>query len=114
MSWRGANGLRPWLLQRLSAAYLAGFLVFALFLLAAGPAPGYRAWHDWVAGPLVNTALALFFLALVIHAWVGARDVILDYVGPLFLRVALLVLMALMLLGSLLWSLRVLFSVHVS
>ena len=110
MSWRGANGLRPWLMQRLSAAYIAGFLLFVLFQLASGPQPSFEAWRAWAASPLTNAALALFFTALLAHAWVGTRDVLMDYVKPLALRFLLLTLFGLMLLGSLFWSLRVLFS----
>jgi len=114
VSWRGANGLRPWLMQRLSAVYIAGFLLFLLFQLAAGPVFAFEAWRAWVAGPLVNAALALFFVALLIHAWVGTRDVIMDYVKPMALRFSLLVLFGLVFLVSLFWSLRVLFSVSPS
>ena len=111
MSWRGAGGLRPWLIQRLGAVYMAGFLLFVLASLASASAISFDAWRDWVCQPLVNASLALFLLALLAHAWVGTRDVIMDYVKPVALRFSLLVLFALILLISLFWSLRVLFSV---
>jgi len=111
VSWRGANGLRPWLMQRLSAVYIAGFLIFILFNLAAVPVVSFGAWRDWVASPLVNAALALFIVALLVHAWVGTRDVIMDYVKPVAARFLMLVLFGLIFLICLFWSLRVLFSV---
>ena len=111
MSWRGANGLRPWLMQRLSAVYMAGFLLFVLASLTSASAMSFDAWRGWVGRPLVNAAMALFVLALLVHAWVGTRDVIMDYVKPVALRFPLLVLFALIFLISLFWSLRVLFSV---
>jgi len=114
VSWRGANGLRPWLMQRLSAVYIAGFLIFILFNLAAAPVVNFGAWRGWVASPLVNAALALFVVALLVHAWVGTRDVLMDYVKPVALRFVLLTLFALIFLISLFWSLRVLFSVTLS
>ncbi len=111
MSWRGANGLRPWLMQRLSAVYMAGFLLFALGSLAGASSVSFEAWRDWVGQPLVNAAMALFVVALLAHAWVGTRDVLMDYVKPMALRFPLLLLFALIFLISLFWSLRVLFSV---
>ena len=74
----------------------------------------FDAWRNWVARPLVNAAIALLVLALLTHAWVGTRDVIMDYVKPVALRFSLLVLFALIFLISLFWSLRVLFSVTVA
>ncbi len=111
MSWRGAGGLRPWLVQRLSAVYLAGFLLFVLASLASASSISFDAWRGWIGRPLVNAAVALFALALLAHAWVGTRDVIMDYVKPVALRFSLLVLSGLVFLLSLFWSLRVLFSV---
>jgi len=114
VSWRGANGLRPWLIQRLSAVYIAAFLIFVLASLAATPSMSFDAWRGWVGRPLVNAAIALLVLALLMHAWVGTRDVIMDYVKPVAVRFSLLVLFGLVFLISLFWSLRVLFSVTMS
>ncbi len=114
MSWRGANGLRPWLMQRLSAVYIASFLLFILLTLIGTHTVSFTAWHHWVSLPLVNAAFALFVVALLIHAWVGIRDVIMDYVQPVVARFLLLLLFGLIFLISLLWSLRVLFSVTMS
>ena len=111
MSWRASNGLRPWLLQRLSAVCIAAFLIFVLVSLAGARSISFSAWHDWVSQPLVNAAFSLFVVALLAHAWVGTRDVIMDYVKPAMLRFVVLTLFALFLFASLFWSLRVLFSV---
>jgi succinate dehydrogenase / fumarate reductase membrane anchor subunit len=53
-------------------------------------------------------ATALAAAALLLHAWVGVRDVILDYVKPLPLRAGLLVLVALVLAAEGLWAARLL------
>ena len=52
----------------------------------------------------------LFVAALLIHAWVGIRDIILDYVHPFGARLVVLSLFALMLITSGLWAARVLFN----
>jgi succinate dehydrogenase / fumarate reductase membrane anchor subunit len=105
---RRADGLRTWLLQRVSAVYLAVFLVYVLVHFWLNPNPDYTAWRNWVASPAVSITGAGFILALLIHGWVGLRDVTLDYVHPLGLRLAVLTLIAFLLIGCGLWAMRIL------
>jgi succinate dehydrogenase / fumarate reductase membrane anchor subunit len=107
MSWR-MSGLKSWLLQRVSAVYLAGFLVYFLFAMMASPPRSYADWHGWMSSSAMSLATALFFVALLAHAWVGIRDVMLDYIKPFSLRLALLVLLAVGLVVMALWAIRIL------
>ena len=109
---RRAQGLRAWLWQRLSSVYMLLYLVYLGVHLSLNPAPSYSEWHGWMAEPPVALATALFFGALLMHAWVGLRDVIIDYVGALSLRLTLLALTGLVLVGSGLWVLRALYSLN--
>lgn len=102
------HGLRGWVLQRLSAVYLALFLLFLLARLLIVPPGSAQAWRAWVGSPPVNGAWAVFFAALLIHAWVGMRDVLIDYVRPAGLRLGLLFLLGLALLAMGYWALVVL------
>lgn len=86
-----ASGARAWLLQRLTAHMLL-FLVFALARLAIDMPPSYEAWRRWMGGDTMRIAIFLFFTALLLHAWVGLRDIVMDYVHPLALRIAVLTL----------------------
>ena len=107
---RKLSGLRAWYVQRLSAAYIVLFLLVSLIsVLMHGWPQNYAAWQSLWSSPVVNLTTLLFVLALVMHAWVGIRDVILDYVHPFPLRLTLLTLFALMLLVSALWFAAVLF-----
>ena len=103
------SGLRAWLMQRISALYLMGFSVYLFFHFLLNPPADYTAWMTWLNAPLVSTAWALFFVALLIHSWVGIRDVVLDYVHPLGLRLTALTVIGVALLGTGLWVLRILF-----
>lgn len=99
------GGLRAWLLQRVTSVYVAVFLIYILVYLALnGDGMGYAGWRDWVGHPLMLLATALFFLALLLHAWIGLRDVVLDYVKPLALRLTVLALMALALVACGVWA----------
>jgi succinate dehydrogenase membrane anchor subunit len=108
---RPAHGLRDWLLQRISAVYLAGFLVFFLLRIGLGPALDYQAWHAWFAHPAMTVASTAFVLLLLLHGWLGMRDVVLDYVHRLWLRLLLLSLIGLLLTGCGLWALHILLPV---
>lgn len=91
---RPIQGLRAWLLQRVTAVYLALFLLYLLGRLWFSPPSDFAAWRAWVGQPATSAVLGLSFAMLLAHAWVGVRDVLLDYVPKLRLRVALLALVA--------------------
>jgi len=105
---RPTHGLRDWLLQRLTAVYLGGFLVFLLVHFLLQPQHSFQQWHDWVTHPVMLIAIALFIMAVLVHGWVGMRDVVLDYVHTISLRLTILSLTGLILISCGLWALRVL------
>ncbi len=84
------SGTRAWLLQRLSALYLLGFTIYALVRLALGAPASYEAWRGWLSGAGTEVVVLLLFVALLLHSWIGLRDVIVDYVHPLGVRLAVL------------------------
>ena len=83
------SGLRAWLVQRISAVYLLGFIVFLLARLPTSHWT-YASWRDFALAPGVRVGVLLFFGGLLLHAWVGLRDVILDYVHPAAVRTVVL------------------------
>ena len=103
------RGLGEWLLQRLSALYLAGFIFWLLVSLSLSPVSGYVAWKTWFAGGAVRLAFALFILSVLVHAWVGLRSVFLDYLHPLWLRFTVQLVTALSLLALAFWTAQILF-----
>lgn len=106
------SGLTAWLVQRLSAIYMALFLVICVFSLTPLPALHYAQWYQFFSNPLVAIALPIFFLALLLHVWVGVRDVILDYAGqtPL-IRLALLAMLGFWLIAMGVWLIRIMIKV---
>jgi succinate dehydrogenase / fumarate reductase membrane anchor subunit len=105
---RAFSGLRAWLVQRFTAVWMLFFLVFVLLHFALHPPGSFDEWQAWVGAPFVRLAAALFFLSLFVHAWVGLRDVLIDYARALPLRLALLAALCLVLAGLALWVLQVL------
>lgn len=106
------SGFRAWALQRISALYILVYVMIALFcLLWYGLPDSYVEWRGLFAGSGFNLATLGLFAALLSHAWVGARDIIVDYVHPDGWRFALLAMLGLVLVLCGLWVLRVLLAV---
>lgn len=105
---RTPQGLRAWLVQRLSAVYLGGFLFYGGARWLLMPPQDWVQWHVWLSHPLMRIASAVFILAILVHVWIGMRNVVLDYVRPFGVRLSLLALIGLVLAGCGLWSLQVL------
>jgi succinate dehydrogenase / fumarate reductase membrane anchor subunit len=103
----GATGLRAWVYQRISAIYLAVFSLFLIGHFLLNPPGDVEAWRAWVARPGVAVGGHLFFLALAVHAWVGIRDVLIDYVHPAAIRLTLLLLFGFVLIASAAWAMQV-------
>jgi len=102
------RGLGEWLVQRLTAVYLAGFVLWLTTRLYIAPPPDHVAWKAWMSGGAVRAVFALFFLALVLHAWAGMRSVFLDYLKPLWLRFVVQAITAIVLLLCVFWAAQIL------
>lgn len=111
MSLRASSGLGAWTLQRFSAIYMALFAIYVFFELMLGKEIGYGPWVAWVSYPFNNIALGLFVLSLLVHAWVGTRDIILDYVKPFYFRILKLSIVAFLLIAMGVWALGILVKV---
>jgi len=105
---RPTHGLRDWLMQRFSAVYLGVFLLYLITHFIRHPQPTYQQWHAWISHPVMSIASAIFIIAVLVHGWVGMRDVVLDYVHSLRLRLLVLALIALVFIACGLWALQVL------
>ncbi|MBK9245566.1 MAG: succinate dehydrogenase, hydrophobic membrane anchor protein [Burkholderiales bacterium] len=84
------SGLRAWTVQRLSALLLTPLVLWMGGRLLYAPPVDHAQWRALLADPAANVAVAGLFAALIAHAWVGLRDVVLDYVHARVLRAALL------------------------
>jgi succinate dehydrogenase / fumarate reductase membrane anchor subunit len=106
---RRAAGLWAWVLQRATAIYLGLLLPWLLLHFLFSPPTDADTWRAWVAQPLIGMALSLGLLSLLAHAWVGVRDIFIDYVHPLAIRLTLLGLTAFGLLACAVWGLQIIF-----
>ncbi len=105
-------GVRDWLAQRVTAALMAIFtiVVLARLILTSGPV-GYDKWAGLFAGQGMKMLTFATIVALLYHAWVGMRDVWMDYIKPVGVRLALLILTIIYLVGCGGWAVQVLWRV---
>jgi len=101
-------GMRDWLAQRLTAVVMAVYSVVLAVVLMRGEPITYPVWRDLFAQGWMRVATLVFAVSLVWHAWVGARDILMDYVKPDGLRLALQVLTLLLLATYMAWTIQVL------
>lgn len=106
------RGLGLWLAQRASAAvmlfYLPGFLIYVVL---AAPLD-HAAWRGLFVPVTAKVASLLFAAAVLLHAWIGLREILIDYLHALAVRLALLFLFAALYAGCLLWAIEILWGVR--
>ena len=99
-------GLRDWAMQRATAVLmLINTAALIVFLLAL---PGdYAAWQAFFSQTWVKVFTQISFIALFLHAWVGIRDLWMDYIKPFGLRLFLQVATIVWLAGCMVYSVKV-------
>ncbi len=108
MSLHVLEGLRPWVIQRVSAVYIVFFLLYVCYGLFVADVLAYEAWTSWLYTPFNTLATGIFAIALLFHAWIGMRDVVLDYIHNTLLRIFILAMLVGILLGCGLWLFKIL------
>jgi succinate dehydrogenase / fumarate reductase, membrane anchor subunit len=102
-------GLRDWLAQRITAIVMAVYVGALLFVfLSARPITTYGAWRELFAQGWMRVATLLFVVSLAWHAWVGVRDILMDYVHATALRLSLQVLTLVLLAVYIGWTAQIL------
>jgi len=99
-------GLRDWIAQRATAVIMAIYTVALVLFLLAMPS-SYENWQGFFRQTWVQVLTQTTLLALVIHAWVGIRDLWMDYVKPVSVRLVLHVLTILWLVSCFVYSVKV-------
>lgn len=93
------HGFKDWLLQRITAVIMALYTIVLLVLFMLSEEHNYQNWAALFAHPLLKILTFMTFLSLFFHAWVGIRDIWMDYIKPLSIRLIMHVLTALWLIG---------------
>lgn len=101
-------GLRDWLIQRISAVVMAVYSVAMAVYLLLQRYLDYDVWTNLFSSQLVRTFTLLFLLSLFYHAWIGVRDIVMDYIKPAGVRLVIHTLVILALMLYVIWSVQIL------
>ena len=101
-------GVGDWLLQRLTAVVMAIYTMVVFIGVMLGPPRSYAEWKEFFSPALFRVATMLFVAALLYHAWVGMRDILMDYLHSTSVRLAAQSAVGLFLLFYLIWTASIL------
>ncbi len=101
------NGLKDWLIQRVTALYFAVYSLFLLGFVLLHPQLNYSEWQGLFHEMWFQIASIVALLTLSLHAWIGVWTVSTDYIKCTAIRLPLQLLVALLLLGQFLWGLMI-------
>lgn len=98
------GGLGEWLAQRGTAVLMTvATAVLGVALLLHSPG-GHREWVAFMGIEWVRVTALLFLLALGWHAWIGGRDIFMDYIKPDGVRVLAHFVLAVHLVACMVWA----------
>ena len=104
-------GTRDWLAQRVTALLMT---LFTLALVVQVLMPGEMSYDKWGAifsHQWMKVLTFVTIVSLLYHAWVGMRDIWMDYVKPVGTRLTLQVLTLVWLVGCAGWAMQVLWKI---
>jgi succinate dehydrogenase / fumarate reductase membrane anchor subunit len=104
-------GLKDWLAQRLTAILMAVYTFTLLFSFLSGHNFTYEGWAGLFAHQWFKLFSLVTFAALFYHAWVGVRDIWMDYVKSVGLRLTLQMATIVWLVVCAAWAVQILWSV---
>ena len=103
-------GLKDWLAQRVTALVMIAYTVIFLVALGRGTV-SYASWKALFAQEWMRFATFLFVASVLIHAWIGVRNIWMDYIKHTGLRLALQVATILWLVGCAGWAMQILWRI---
>jgi len=105
-------GFRDWLSQRVTASLMALFTLIVLgqVIFSRGPI-GYDKWAGIFAAQWMKVLTFTVIASLLWHVWVGMRDVLMDYIKPVGIKLVLQIFVIVWLTGCAGWAIQVLWRV---
>lgn len=100
-------GLKDWLAQRVTGAVMAAYTLIVAVALLQGAGSSYESWRALMSSGLMRFVTFLFIVSLCWHAWVGVRDIWMDYVQPVGIKLVLHVLTLSALVGYAGWATQI-------
>ena len=102
------NGLRDWLIQNMTAFFMAVYIISLVIYLMFNPVRDYYSWHLLFNSMFMRISTVLFLLFLILHTRIGLWTIATDYLKSTVIRIIFLVVTSLVLVGSFIWAASVL------
>lgn len=101
-------GLRDWLAQRITALLMTLFTLAVVVQVLLPGEMGYDKWAGIFSRQWMKVLTFVVIVSLLYHVWVGMRDVWMDYVKPVGIKLVLQVFTIVWLTGCAGWAIQVL------
>ena len=101
-------GLRDWLSQRITAVVMTLYSALLLGIVLWHGGLDYATWQALFACNAFRVATFLFMASLLVHAWVGVRNILMDYDKPTSVRLTLEIVVVCVLTAYVAWTVQVL------
>jgi succinate dehydrogenase / fumarate reductase, membrane anchor subunit len=83
------QGLRDWLIQRVSALLMVIYVIGMGLFFIAHPDLTYMEWYSLFSALWMKVATLLVLVSILFHAWVGIWTVLTDYIHHFAWRLVL-------------------------
>ncbi len=109
-------GTMDFIMQRVTAVLMIIYTLVLLLGVLFTPELNYEGWRILFAFkafgvmPVGQLLATLFFMSLAWHAWIGVRDIWMDYVKSTGVRLALQAFTGLWLVGSIIYFAQIIWS----
>jgi len=109
-------GIKDWLIQRITAVIMVIYTIVLGVGALITPEFTYENWvhlfnFEVFHFPLGKLLAMLTFLSIAYHAWIGVRDIWMDYVRPAGLRLTLQAFTIVWLVGSAVYAAQILWRI---
>ncbi len=74
-----SHGLGGWMWQRITAGIMALYLVIMSVRLSLNTPFTATSWKAFFSLPIFKLLTLLFILSLLYHAWLGVKEILMDY-----------------------------------
>ncbi|TQV77148.1 succinate dehydrogenase, hydrophobic membrane anchor protein [Aliikangiella marina] len=107
----GRSGLHDWIIQRVTAVVLAGYVIYLTAFIVSAGGLTFAVWQTLFAQLWFKIFSLLAVASLCFHAWIGMWIVTTDYIKPTGMRMIVQVLIILACFAFLIWGAQILWSV---
>ncbi len=102
------NGLRDWLIQRVSAVVIAAYTIFMITYLLLNPHLQYGQWQILFSTIWMRVFSLFTLLSLLAHAWIGLWTISTDYLKVTSVRLGFQLIIISALFVCVIWGISIL------